>query len=152
MNISTLSPHGLADLVRATSIPALFRRKEEREPVTAKIRPFIVKDGSLTLGLYDLPPNARNSHIYSEVHLPMDDQLVRELREKFAEFREGAFKGEFILSEAGLLDFLEEDLAGLEGDIMVGDSAYSTKFNVDSCPVPFGFLPYLYLVEINRKI
>ena len=150
MNVSTGSK-SLADLVKAIPIPALFRR-EERELVNAKIRPFSVKDGSLNLGLYDLPPNARNSHIYYEVHLPIDGPLVMELREKFAEFREGTFKGEFILYEAWLLDVFGKDLAELEGEIAVGNSTYTTKFNADSCSIPFGFFPYLYLVEIQRKI
>ncbi|MBI3035062.1 hypothetical protein HYY71_01960 [Candidatus Woesearchaeota archaeon] len=147
----TLNSGGLAGLIRNTLIPQLFRRREERESVNAKVRPLTLNPNVLILEVYDLETGKEHADFYEELDLPMYIPLVRQLNEDFIARKYGTFKGEFILSMAGVFNPLGDDRAGLEGEITVGDSAYHVRFNAESVYVPSGSTPQMVLVDIYKK-
>ena len=140
----------IVERFRKTAVPALFARREQKERVDAKVRPFKV-EGNYILGLYDFSNSTRNMLIYSEVELPLEHPIVWELREKFARFHHGTFSGDFTLSEAGLLNILGQNLAVLEGEITLGNAKYNTKFIADRFGAPAFSADHLYLTEIRRE-
>lgn len=142
--------NGLAGLIRAAfvSAPALFRRIEIKTKIGADVSLFAVNDGEMILDLS--PVQGPHSQLYSQLHLSRVYPLVEELRMRLQR-QTGRFDGTSIVSEPGILSF-GDCLAGLEGNIRVGDDEYSTRFNAVAIPVPWTSVSYMDLIDISRSV
>ena len=127
----------------------LVKRTEERTKLKANVAVFNINEGELVLDVF--PVSGPDSDLYSQLHLSRAYLLVEELHRKLVR-QAGKFDGDFILSQPGLFNPFGDNLAGLEGTIEVGDDAYLTRFNADSAPVPWGAIPYMYLIDISKKV